>query len=128
METWHKNAFQPWTQTEQFTGNQHTLTDYLSKRHAYNPTSHKATMVRTLTRRSQIVCHSDHRLTDKVKLSLDRWLPQGFSKRQSQTAVLLRTPAGNPYNLFQSNNSLNTQTEASKKQRYLKRTVQVCIE
>ena len=38
----------------------------------------KVTTVRTLTRRSQIVCHSDYRLTDKVKLSLDS--EDGFRK------------------------------------------------
>ena len=34
---------------------------------SYNPTSHKATTVRTLTRRAQIVCDSDDSLTDEIK-------------------------------------------------------------
>ena len=34
---------------------------------SYNPTSHKATTVQTLTRRAQIVCDSDNTLTDKIK-------------------------------------------------------------
>ena len=34
---------------------------------SYNPTSHKATTVRTLTRRAQIVCDSDDISTDEIK-------------------------------------------------------------
>ena len=34
---------------------------------SYNPISHKATTVRTLTRRAKIVCDSDDSLTDEMK-------------------------------------------------------------
>ena len=33
----------------------------------YNPTSHRATTVRTMTTRAQIVCDSDNSLTDEIK-------------------------------------------------------------
>ena len=44
-----------------------THTDRLLDQTSYNPTSHKATTVRTLTRRAQIVCDSDDSLTDETK-------------------------------------------------------------
>ena len=44
-----------------------THTDRLLDQTSYNPTSHKATMVRTLTRRAQIFCDSDDSLTDEIK-------------------------------------------------------------
>ena len=42
-------------------------TDRLLAQKSCNPTSHKATTVRTLTRRTQIVCDSDDSLTDEIK-------------------------------------------------------------
>ena len=44
-----------------------TYTDRLLDQTSYNPTSHKATTVRTLTRRAQIVCDSHYSLTDETK-------------------------------------------------------------
>ena len=44
-----------------------THTDRLLDQISYNPTSHKATTVQTLTRRAQIVCDSDNSLTDEIK-------------------------------------------------------------
>ena len=44
-----------------------THTDRLLNQTSYNPTSHKATTVQTLTRRAQIVCDSDDSLTDEIK-------------------------------------------------------------
>ena len=44
-----------------------THTDRLLDQTPYNPTSHKATTVQTLTRRAQIVCDSDDSLTDEIK-------------------------------------------------------------
>ena len=44
-----------------------THTDRLLDQTSYNPTSHKATTVRSLTRRVQIVCNSDNSLTDEIK-------------------------------------------------------------
>ena len=43
-----------------------THTDRLLDQTSYNPTSHKATTVRTLTRRAQIVCDSHDSLTDET--------------------------------------------------------------
>ena len=44
-----------------------TYTDRLLDQTSYNPTSHKAATVRTLTRRAQIVCDSHYSLTDETK-------------------------------------------------------------
>ena len=44
-----------------------TLTDRLLDQTSYNPTSHKATTVRTLTRRAQVVCNSHDSFADKTK-------------------------------------------------------------
>ena len=46
---------------------QPTHTDRLLDQRSYNPTSHKATTVRTLARRAQIVCDSDDSLTNEIK-------------------------------------------------------------
>ena len=44
-----------------------THNDRLLDQTSYNPTSHKATMVRTLRRKAKIVCDSHDSLTDKTK-------------------------------------------------------------
>ena len=44
-----------------------TVAEHNRDRPTYNPTSPKATMVRTLTRRAQIVCDSDDSFTDEIK-------------------------------------------------------------
>ena len=44
-----------------------THTDRLLGQSSYNPTSHKATTIRTLTRRAQLVCDSPDSLTDENK-------------------------------------------------------------
>ena len=44
-----------------------THIDRLLDQMSYNPTSHKAITVRTLTRRAQIVCDPDESLTDEIK-------------------------------------------------------------
>ena len=44
-----------------------THTDRLLDQTSYNPTSHKATTVRTLMRRAQIVCNSHNSLTNETK-------------------------------------------------------------
>ena len=41
-------------------------TDQLLDQPSYNPTSHKATTIRTLTRRAQLVCHSPDSLQDET--------------------------------------------------------------
>ena len=57
---------------QQFTGNRHIPTDYES---SYNPTSHKTTTIRTLTRRAQLVCNTTDSLSDEKK-----YLNRVFSK------------------------------------------------
>ena len=43
-----------------------THTDRLLDQSSYNPTSHKATTIRTLTRRTQLVCDSPDSLQDET--------------------------------------------------------------
>ena len=43
-----------------------THTDRLLDQSSYNPTSHKATTIRTLTRRAQLVCDSPDSLQDET--------------------------------------------------------------
>ena len=43
-----------------------THTDQLLDQSSYNPTSHKATTIRTLTRRAQLVCDSPDNLQDET--------------------------------------------------------------
>ena len=43
-----------------------THTDRLLDQSSYNPTSHKATTIQTLTRRAQLVCDSTDNLTDET--------------------------------------------------------------
>ena len=57
-----------------FTENPPTLTDSLTNHH-YNPTSHKATTIRTLRRRALLVCDSHDSLADEPK-----YLDNVFSK------------------------------------------------
>ena len=52
-----------------------TYTDRLLDQSSYKPTSHKATTIRTLTRRAQLVCDSTDSLTDESK-----YLDNVFSK------------------------------------------------
>ncbi|CAH3159486.1 unnamed protein product, partial [Pocillopora meandrina] len=44
-----------------------THTDRLLDESSYNPTSHKATTIRTLTRRAQLVCNTTDSLSDENK-------------------------------------------------------------
>jgi len=50
---------------QQFAENRHT--DRLVHQSSYNPTSHKATTVQTLTRCAQLVCDTHDSLTDEIK-------------------------------------------------------------
>ena len=52
-----------------------THTDRLLDQSSYNPTSHKATAIRTLTRRVQLVCDSPDSLTHEIK-----YLDNAFNK------------------------------------------------
>ena len=44
-----------------------THTDRLHDQSSYNPSSHKATTIRTLARREQLVCNSPDSVTDEIK-------------------------------------------------------------
>ena len=68
---------------------------------SYNPTSHKATTVRTLTRRAQIVCDSRGSLTDETK-----HLNTVFIKNNYSTDFIKRNTYVRPND--SSNNSYTT--------------------
>ena len=57
-----------------------THTDRLLDQSSYNPTSHKATTIRTLTRRAQLVCDSPDSLQDETD-----YLNNVFSKNNYNT-------------------------------------------
>ena len=78
-----------------------TLTDRLLDQTSYNPTSHKATTVRTLTRRAQIVCDSHDSLTDEIK-----HLSTVFTKNNYNTDFIERNTYNRPND--SSNNSYTT--------------------
>ena len=59
-----------------------THTDRLLDQSSYNPTSHKATTIQTLTRRAQLVCDSPDRLADQIQL-----LRQRFQQEQLQQGL-----------------------------------------
>ena len=56
-----------------------THTDRLLDESSYNPTSHKATTIKTLTRRAQLVCDTPDSLRDENK-----YLERVFSQEQLQ--------------------------------------------
>ena len=60
-----------------------THTDRLLGQSSYNPTSHKATTIRTLTRRAQLVCDSPDSLTDEIK-----YLDNVFNKNNYNRAFI----------------------------------------
>ena len=62
-----------------------THTDRLHDQSAYNPTSHKATTVQTLTRRAQLVCDSTDSLTDETN-----YLNNEFSKNNYNADFIRR--------------------------------------
>ena len=51
-----------------------TQTDRLLDQSLYNPTSHKDTTIRTLTRRAQLVCDPPDSLQDETETEPSRWL------------------------------------------------------
>ena len=59
---------------------------------SYNPTSHKATTIRTLTRRAQLVCDSPDSLQDETD-----YLNNGFSKNNYNTDFVRRNTHSNTY-------------------------------
>ena len=62
-----------------------THTDRLLDQSSYNPTSHKATTIRTLTRRAQLVCDSPDSLQDETD-----YLNNVFSKTNYNTDFVRR--------------------------------------
>ena len=78
-----------------------THSDRLLDQTSYNPTSHKATTVRTLTRRAQIVSDSDNSLTDEIK-----HLNTVFAKNNYNTDFIKRNTYIRPND--SSNNSYTT--------------------
>ncbi|XP_067048662.1 uncharacterized protein [Acropora muricata] len=78
-----------------------THTDRLLVETSYNPISHKATTVRTLTRRAKIVCDYDDSLTDEIK-----HLNTVFTKNKYSTDFIKRNTYIRPKD--SSNNSYTT--------------------
>ena len=78
-----------------------THTDRLLDQTSYNPTSHKATTVRTLTRRAQIVCDSHDSLTNETN-----HLNTVFIKNNYSTDFIKRNTYVRPSD--SSNNSYTT--------------------
>ena len=68
-----------------------THTDRLLDQSSHNPTSHKATTIRTLTRRAQLVCDSPDSLQDETD-----YLNNVFSKNNYNTNFVRRTPTLRP--------------------------------
>ena len=67
-----------------------THTDRLLDQSSYNPTSHKATTIRTLTRRAQLVCDSPDSLQDETD-----YLNNVFSKDNYNTDFVRRNTRSN---------------------------------
>ena len=76
-----------------------THTDQLLDQSSYNPTSHNATTIRTLTRRAQLVCYSPDSLQDETD-----YLNNVFSKNNYNTDFVRRNS--------HSNTDSNTQTNS----------------
>ena len=76
-----------------------THPDRLLDQSSYNPTTHKATTIRTLTRREQLVCDSPDSLQDE-----NDYLNNVFSKNNYNTAFVKRNT--------HSNTDSNTQTNS----------------
>ena len=77
-----------------------THTDRLLDQSSYNPTSHKATTIQSLTRRAQLVCDSPDNLQDETN-----YLNNIFSKNNYNTDF----PRQNTH----SNTDFNTQTNVN---------------
>ena len=67
-----------------------THTDRLLDQSSHNPTSHKATTIRTLTRRAQLVCDSPDSLQDETD-----YLNNVFSKNNYNTDFVRRNTHSN---------------------------------
>ena len=78
--------------------NKHTHTDRLLDHSSYNPTSHKATTIRTLTRRAQLVCDSPDSLEDGTD-----YPNNVFSKKNYNTDFVRRNTHSNTDSNVQTN-------------------------
>ena len=78
-----------------------THTDRLLDQSSYNPTSHKATTIRTFTRRVQLVCDSPDSLQDE-----NDYLNNVFSKNNYSTDFIVKQNT-------HSNSNSNTQTNVN---------------
>ena len=84
-----------------------THTDRLLDQSSYNPTSHKATTIRTLTRRAHLVCDSTDSLTDK-----NSYLNNVFSKN-NYNAVFVRRNTYKPAKHNETNTNSTPVTTAT---------------
>ena len=80
-----------------------THTDRLLEQSSHNPTSHKATTIRTLTRRAQLVCDSPDSLQDEAD-----YLNNVFSKNNYNTDFVRRNTHGNTDSNPQTNGAAHT--------------------
>ena len=85
-----------------------THTDRLLDQPSYNPTSHKATTIRTLTRRAQLVCHSLDSLQDVTD-----YLKNLFSKNNYNTDFVRRKTHSNTDSNTQTNVNTGPVTKAT---------------
>ena len=80
-----------------------THTDRLLDQSSHNPTSHKATTIRTLTRRAQLVCDSPESLQDET-----HYLNNVFSKNNYNTDFVRRNTHSNTDSNTQTNGAAHT--------------------
>ena len=80
-----------------------THTDQLLDQSLHNPTSHKATTIRTLTRRAQLVCDSPDSLQDETD-----YLNNVFSKNNNNTDFVRRNTHSNTDSNTQTNGVAHT--------------------
>ena len=83
-----------------------THTDRLLDESSYNPTSHKATTIRTLTRRAQLVCNTTDSLSDENK-----YLNRVFSKNNYNEDFIQRN-AHRPTTTTEANDNATPTTTA----------------
>ena len=84
-----------------------THTDRLLDESSYNPTSHKATTIRTLTRRAQLVCTTTDSLSDENK-----YLNRVFSKNNYNEDFIQRN-AHRPTTTTEANDNTTPTTTAT---------------
>ena len=88
-------------------GRKPTHTDRLLDESSYNPTSHKATTIRTLTRRAQLVCNTTDSLSDENK-----YLNRVFSKNNYNEDFIQRN-THRPTSTAEANDNATPTTTAT---------------